>query len=466
MVERTVRAGGTLLLAGLLALAAPALAKGQEGEGGGEEQAEEQAETQCPLEAKEVTRQARDHLVQASQLDSISPDQATQSYQQALTRLRLALRQDSADATAHLLAGRAYIGLDRYADADSMLDRFTELLPQEPCRGLARQERQAAWANSYNAGIRAYQSGDDSTALEAFERANRIKEDARSLNNAALLNQRTGDTERARELYRQSMEIAEASEQLRAAAVNLAELLRNQGQIDSALSIYEDYLERHPDDVTANINYAVSLRRAGQQDSARAVFQNLLERDDLGFRQWFNVGLGLMESNTYQGAVRAFRQARASRPYDKSSMENLVQANLGAQNFGRAAALADSLVDWYPYQKGLYRSLMQALDRQGRTEAVERLLPRMQNMALEFPRLNMIRQGQAYVVRGQVTGRAAAGQQVTIPFEFFGPDGQTVAEKEATLTLPGEGQTQSFQLRLETDEQVAGFRYGQVGGGS
>lgn len=462
MLYRTVRAGGILLVAGALLASAPAGLQAQEGDGDGDGE-----EVSCSLEGKEITRQARDRLVQAGEIDSISPEQAQRSYQEALTRLRLALKQDSTDATAYLLAGRAHIGLEQYAEADSMLDRFTDLMPQPGCRQMARRERQSAWASSYNTGIRAYQAGDDSTAREAFERANVIREDPRSLNNAARLNQRLGDRERAAELYQRAMETAEDREQLRAAAINLAELLRNGGNADSALSVYSSYLSAHPDDMTATINYAVSLRSADREDSAQAVFQTLLDRDDLGFRQWFNVGLGLMESSSYQGAIRAFSQARGERPYDKSSMENLVQANMGSGNLSRAATLADSLVDWYPYQKGLYRSLMQALDRQGRTEAVQRILPQTQDMPLEFPRLNMIRQGNAYVVRGQVVGRSAAGSEVTIPFEFFDEQGSVVAAKEATLTVPAEGESQSFQLQVQAEDQaVAGFRYGRVGGGS
>lgn len=464
MSDRKIRAGGILLVVGALVAMVPTALQAQEEGGEGEQAGQEEVE--CPLEGKEITRQARDLLVEAGKADSVSPEEAPGKYRQALTRIRLALKQDSADATAHLLAGRAHIGLEQFAEADSMLTRFTELMPEEGCRTLATRERRAAWANSYNTGIRAYQSGEDSTALTAFERANVIHEDPRSLNNAALLNQRIGNAERAEELYRRSMEIAEQQESLRGAAINLAELLRNRGDVEDALSIYEDYLELHPEDVTATINYAVSLRSSDHPDSARAVFERLLDRDDLGFRQWFNVGLGLMESTSYEGAIRAFRQARESRPYDKSSMENLVQANLGSQNFARAATLADSLVDWYPYQKGLYQSLIQALDRQGRTDAVQRILPQIQSMPLEFPRLNMIQEGEGYVIRGELRGGTAAGQEVTLPFEFLDEEGEVVATREATVTLPAQGESQGFQLSLETDESVVGFRYGEVGGGS
>lgn len=460
MQQRIVRTGGIFLLAALAFAAVPAALDAQEG-GGGEQEGPE-----CQLEGKEITRQARDLLVEAARLDTVSPGQAQGNYREALTRLRLALKQDSADATAHLLAGRAYIGLDRYADADSMLTRFTNLKPSAGCATIARNERRSAWADAYNTGIRAYRSGQDEKALEGFERANVIWEDPRSLNNAALLYQQSQNQDKAEELYRRSMEIAEDPEQVRAAAVNLAELLRSRGKTQEALELYEEHLKEYPDDVTATINYAVGLRTAGQADSARAMFEKLLNREGLGFRQWFNVGLGLMDSQSYQGALRAFQQARENRPHDKRTLENLVQANMGAGNFGRAATLADSMVDWYPYQKGIYRSLMQALDRQGRTDAVQRILPQIQNLALEFPRLNMIKQGGAYILRGQVKGGARAGQEVTIPFEFLGAGGEVVATKDATITLPAQGQTQAFQLKVQSDQTLTGFRYGEVGGGS
>lgn len=441
---------GALLAVGVTGLAA------QEG----------QQAVQCPLEAKAITADIEELVNEGVRLDTAAPAEATQKYQEALTRVQLALKQDPEDAATHWLAGRVYTGLDRYADADSMLTRFTELMPEEGCRQLAQEVRRRAWAKAYNAGVRAHQAGSDSLAMAKFEDANRVFEDARSLNNAALLHQQRGNLDRAEELYRRSLDIAGKGEPQRVAAVNLAEVLRSKGETDRALQRYRQYFENRPGDAQAKIKYAQALREAGQTDSANAVFDQVMQDGDLGFQEWFNLAVGLTQSQSYEGAVRAFEEARRSRPYHKPTMQYLMQAYVGAGNAARAVALGDTLVSWFPYEEGLYRTYMQALDRQGRTERVQQLLPRLQSLPLEIPRLELTRRGQnRYVLRGQVTGRARAGQEVTIPFELLDNQGNVVATRRATLTLPSQG-ARAFQLQFETDQPVAGFRYGEVGSGS
>lgn len=423
------------------------------------------AAQECQLEGTEVTRQAEELIDEASKLDTIAPEQARDNYQQALTRVQLALRQNEEDATARWLAGRAQLGLGDFVAADSLFTEFVEMKPA--CEDLARTARNNAWVSAYNAGIRAYQAGDDTVALEQFEKANVIDDDARSVNNAALLHQQRENTERAETLYRRSLEIAEDTAQYRAASINLAELLRTQGRTEESQEIYRSYLEEHPGDVDAAINYAVGLRAEGREDSAQAVFDGLLERDDLSFEQWFNTGIGLVESQTYEGARLAFQKARELRPYDKLAMQNLAQVNMGVGNFGRAAAISDSLVDWYPYQTDLYRNLMQAHDKQGNTERVQQILPRMQDMPLEIPEASMVQRSEdTWRVQGQIAGRTAAGQTVTIPFEFFDENGETVVTREISLEVPGEGQMQPFTVEVSSDRPIAGFRYGEAQAGS
>lgn len=427
--------------------------------------AQEEGSRECQLQGTEVTRQAEELIDQGSKLDTVAPEQAASNYQQALTRVQLAMKQNEEDATARWLAGRAHLGLGDFEAADSKFEEFVEMKPA--CRDLVQTARNNAWVQAYNAGIRAYQSGDDSTALEQFEKASVIYDDARSVNNAALLHQQRGNAERAEELYRHSREVAQDTAQYRAASINLAELLRQQGRTEESLEIYRSYLEERPRDVDAAINYAVGLRAIGQEDSAQAVFDGLLDRDDLTFEQWFNAGLGLIESKSFEGARVAFQRARELRPYDKLAMQNLAQVNLGLQNFSRAAAISDSLVDWYPYQKDLYRTLMQAHDRQGNTQQVQQVLPQLQGMPLEIPQVDLVQQSAGtWRVQGQLTARGAAGQTVTIPFEFFDRSGSTVASRELTVELPSAGTTQRFEFDVSADQAIAGFRYGEVQAGS
>ena len=454
MFDRFVRSVGRFVLAGgAVALGAAGL------------EAQEEGGQECQLQGTEVTRQAEELIDAATELDTVSPEEARSNYQQALTRIQLAMKQNEEDATARWLAGRAQLGLDDYAAADSLFDAFVEMKPA--CRDLARRARQNAWVRSYNAGIRAYQDGDDATALEHFERANVIFDDPRSINNAALLHQQRGNPERAEELYRRSMEAAEDTAQYRAATINLAELLRGQGRAEESMEIYRSYLQEHPGDVTATINYGVGLRTAGRADSAKAVFSRLLERDDLTFEQWFNTGVGLLESQTYDGARLAFRKARELQPYDKLAMQNLAEVNMGLGEFGRAAALSDSLVDWYPYQTGLYRMLMQSYDRQGNTQRVQQILPQLQGMPLEIPQVHMIQRTEGtWRVQGQISGGTVAGRTVTIPFEFFDRNGDPVMSQELTVQLPAQGETRGFQFDVSSDQPIAGFRYGEVQAGS
>lgn len=451
-------------------LAACVLVAGPAGAAAQEEDGEEEGES-CELEGTEVLDQAEDILNEAAESDTTESTSAAveAQYEQAWKRVQLALQQDSTSPAAYYMAGRASIGLGDNARADSMLDRFVELEPN--CESIAEDIRFDGWAGIFNAGIRAYEADDDSTALEKFEEANLLREDPRSLNNAAIVYQQRGETERAEELYRTSLEKAEGDEefreQFRAATINLAELLRDGGDREEMLEIYRDYLSQNPDDVTAKVNFAVGLRESDHADSAQAVLQSVVDRDDLSFEERLDVGRSLMGLKDYEGARTALEQAREARPYHKDVMQQLVTARANSGEVEAAAALADTLVQWYPYQKQLFQSYVQILDKQGRADEVQQVLPDMQDMDVRIPRAGLVRKGEnTYVIRGQIRGETVTDQTVVLPVSLVGPEGETVAETDAEVEVPGAEELSAFQVTIETDESVAGFRYGRIEQGS
>lgn len=242
------------------------------------------AAQECELEGSDILNQAEDMINQAAELEGYASEETVNAqYRKAWRRVQLALENDTSSAAAHYMAGRTSIGLGEYARADSMLDQFVELEPG--CASIAEDIRFGGWADTFNEGIKAYQANDHSTALEKFDQANDLREDPRSLNNAALIHQQRGNTEQAEELYRASLELAtgdeEFAEQVRTATINLAELLRNRGDREKMLEIYRDHLARSPDDVRATINFAVGLRETDQTDSARNVLQRISDHQDL-----------------------------------------------------------------------------------------------------------------------------------------------------------------------------------------
>lgn len=440
-----------VLMALLLALG-PVTARAQQKEEGGG------GSGQCKLSGGDVTQKAEDEIGKAAKAQSDSA--ATKSFQSAMRLINVALSQKADDPAALWLKGRAQIGLGQYASADSALKQFVSLKPN--CASLVHTVRQQAWVDLYNTGIRAYQAGSDTAAMAAFDTASLMMKDPRSLNNAALLHQRLGDNEGAAERYRTSIDVGGDSAQVRAATINLAELLRDQGKSDEAFEVYRNYLSQHPQAVLPRINLAVGLAQAGQKDSAQAIMTSMLERQDLGYDDLADLGTGLLQVQSYKEAEEAFQRAHKANPYAREGLADLVQAAMGAGDFKTAASVGDSLLDKYPYDKNAYRSVAQSLDKLGNKKAVQARLAKMQSLPLEFTDLRMVAQGNTYLVQGEVASGKAAGSTVQVPFTFYGPDGSTVTQKTVSIDVPQGESTGQFQFQVQSQQPIAGFTYGEA----
>ena len=68
---------------------------------------------------------------------------------------------------------------------------------------------------------------------------------------------------KAMEMYGTVLESGGEPDMVRAASINMAELLRTDGRDEEALAIYSDYADVNPDDVLGLLNYAVALMAAG-----------------------------------------------------------------------------------------------------------------------------------------------------------------------------------------------------------
>lgn len=448
---------GTLvgvLVALLLGLAPLALHAQQKG--GGKQQ--EQPKQQCDLQGTDVTQRAEKEIDNAikAPTDSVGRE----GFQSAMRLIRVALTQNEKDPAALWLQGRAQVGLHEYTGADSALSAFVELKPG--CQHLADQLREQTWVDLYNQGVRAYQGGNSSSAMALFDTANIMKGDPRSLNNAALLHQRAGDTARAEALYRRTLKSGGDSAQVRAATINLAVLLKSENKPDQALQVYRDYLSAHPKAVTPRINMAVDLAHGGQADSAKAILVGLLSRQDLTYSELNELGTGLLQIQDAAQAETAFQRAHKANPYDKDGYTNLLEAAVANSDFKTAADVGTQLLDHYPYEKDAFRAVAQSLDRLGRKKEVQARLREMQSLPLEFIGLQLNGQAGSYEVQGQVSGGTMSGKKVTVPFTFYGPDGSQVTQKTVTLTVPGQNEVANIQFQVQSQKPIAGFTYGKA----
>jgi tetratricopeptide (TPR) repeat protein len=314
-------------------------------------------------------------------------------------------------------------------------------------------------------GINSLRAGDQDAALEAFLSANVIYTDSRSLTNAANVLQQQGDNARAMDLYAQALEVGGEPDMVRAASINLAELLRMDGRAEEALTIYSDYASNNPDDVLGLLNYAVALMDSGDQETAEQMFSDLLQRDDLSFRQWSQVGIGLYRAQNFDQAAQAFERAHDLNPLNKETMENLANTYYQAERYEELLPLADELVGRYPFESVNYNLLANAHRELEDPDAALAVLERRDGLEFEFLRSQLAAVSEdVYSVEGQVMNKtAAAGSEVTVPVDLLGEEGQVVMSEELLITLPGEGEATSFLLQFQIEDPISGFQYSASG---
>jgi tetratricopeptide (TPR) repeat protein len=415
---------------------------------------------QCPLEANDYTNEAASQIQNARGMEDAA--ERAPYYQRALEQLELAIAESPNDAAALWLFGEVYVGLGDYVAADSILKRLLEVAPG--CRDQAGQTRRVGWVTSYNEGLQAFAAGDMTTALAAFEKANVIQQDARSYNNAAFIYHELGETEKAIETYRTSMEVATEPEPRRAAIINLAELLTSVQRVAEAVEIYEIYTANYPDDAFARINYAVLLAQAGEPQRSAELFAELRQREDYTFEEWNELGVGLLRVGAFVEAIPIFNRARELEPFNKYVMANLVDAQVEARQYAEALPLADTLVTWYPYAGAQYGPLANCLSRTGKAGDALMYLQIKEGLPFEFEGVNLTGGSDGrYVVRGQVIGRGGlVGERITVPFEFVGQNGEVVATGELEFLAPPADVGRTIRLEVESETPIAGFRYSRA----
>lgn len=427
-----------------------------------QEEEGQETEQECNIEGTPASTTAEQALNEG--LEAEDAAEARESFQTALELVTEEMSEEGDPPPAALwIAGRAELRLENYARGDSLLDQFTDALPG--CSEFADQVRQQVWAEIFNTAIEAYQAGDEAAALESFDQANVVWDDPRSLSNAAVLHQNQQNYEEAEDLWRRTAEVAEDPEEQASAIASLARILEAQGENEEAMQMYEDYLADNPGATEIRVNYAATLISEGETEEAREIYMELLDEEDLTVEMLSNVGLGLLNLESYAESLEALQRAREIQPFEKSAMMNMFSASLGAGELERAVALGDTLMDWFPYETETYSSMAQALDRLGERERVQQLLAAQDDLPVELLQVEMIDRGDGtYVVQGSVNGQGDAAQEVTVNFEFLDGDGEVVAESQADIAVPPEGETEVFETTVQAEAEVAGFRYGAEGG--
>ena len=258
-------------------------------------------------------------------------------------------------------------------------------------------------------------------------------------------------------------------------AFNRAQLLTQAERYLEASDEYGTYLESHPEDVQAQSLMAAALTAGGMLDSAQAIYDRLLAGEDLGTRDYFNIGVGLYQADDYTNAAVAFGNVVDVSPQNREALYNQANSLLLAEDYEGCVTVAMKLLDLDGFNRENHTTLGLCMARGGNEreaiehlcrgrdptqdvvpgcEAVEPLAFSVSNSGLQT-----LGGGGGTVVAEFTNSTLEPGTMVTIRVHFNGEDGATIGTASLRVEAPAQGETTAFQADLTSDQEVMGYYF-------
>lgn len=397
-----------------------------------------------------------------------------EDFQGALDLANQSIAAEPDNAQGYVQAGRAQIGLGDLEGASSSFDRAEELYPSFGPE--LRAYREGAWVEAYNEAISEYQNGNLAGALAKFEDGHEIyKGRPEAMLQLGSLYNNEGRTEDAIRVYQEAVDLttgpllaeqdsagmAAWAESEEIAALNLGQILAQNDRPADAVTVYSDYLARHPEDITALSNLGATLVMAEQPDSAMAIYDQILARDDLNAREYFVTGVGLYNVEAYDRAATAFSKSAALNPRNRDTQFNLAQTLYLASQFEGLYDEAAKLIELDPNNQQAYVLAYQGLKETGREGEGNELIQRADELdfLVEVPTLQPIAGGGAMLTGEVKNVQLDEGAPITIRFHFTGMEGQELGVEEVTLNAPAADATTPFTAEITVTDPVIGYWY-------
>lgn len=481
---------GVILATALLALggcaastsgggaASPSLPRGETLEQGERErQTDETRNAQGAIEAGQEAEEAG------------NTDAAMASYRQAVASAEQAIAADPTNPLAHRLLAVAYMGTGEYFKADSALTRAEELRPIYQLE--TERIREQEWVELYQQAAPLVNAGDYAGAAEVFEKADAIYDKRPEVK--AFLGQlyvQLGENEKAVPLLRDAIGIIEGEEgqaMMETDSTTYASWVETGEQlpvyIAQALMASERYGEAAQELRTllaedpGNMSYLRQLSslyvELEQPDSARATYDDMLAMDGLEAQDYYAVGVGLYQMNEYVAAADAFAQAVEVSAYDRDALEMEARSlqlafptgedapTPPAGTLERLERVSQRWAELDPANRNAYLILAQTENRLEKGEEAGSLVQRIEQLPFFVTNLQLQRYPDSgAMVVGQVVNQSMdEGATATIRFTFFDAAGNQVGSEDASIVLPAPEGTQPFQLEVETQSHVDGYRY-------
>lgn len=391
--------------------------------------------------------------------------------QRALELVREGISSAPENPIHHYFAGIALVRLDRYAEADSMLERAEEIHPAYELE--VEPVRESAWADAYNEGIDARAEGDTEGAIEAWRRATAIYDlrlrAHRSLANTLVGRGRHGE---AIEVLREALaglerrpatrilgpaDLRERQEARATIERDLARLLLREEQFAEAERLLRRRLGNDSGDVQVRKDLARALDRLGRDEEADRLYASLVSESDLEPAHLLDLGITLFRSGSYGRAAEAFARLTDLQPESRDAWYNYANALFAAEEWSELAAAGDRLLEVDPLGKNSWLIVARAHLQAGREDSARKLADRADRAPVHVDGLEMRRAGPGTSVRGRVVGNAAEpGRPIRLRFVFHAEGGVLGAD---TVTVPAPSPGESSSVRVSIEGRADSYRY-------
>jgi tetratricopeptide (TPR) repeat protein len=389
----------------------------------------------------------------------------------ALQAAEAGIAADPENPQSYFQAGDALVGLGRLSEGAARLDRAEELYPRYILETIGIREN--SWIEQYNQGIELLGAGDLDGAVAAFERANSVyKFRPEGFLNIAAVYAQKGDYARSAQGFADAVEILrgpwldrvdpetrEAWEgMLEPAQSNMGRLYLQMEDYDSAIRAFERLSRDYPATLEYQTALASSLVAAGRGEEAFSLMERLLSRTDLTVTDYFNLGVGMYQTEQYSGAAQAFQRVVDVIPGHREAAFNLAQSLYLGESWEALAKATEVLMEIDALNPLVYQFRANALLRVGTEAEAMAVYTAGQDLPIVMDDLAVQLSGNDLVLTGALANLAAEPTAtIRLRFTFFRADGSEASTSDVTVRFENQGEARGFEVRAPDD--FVGYSY-------
>ena len=287
----------------------------------------------CKLNTKHfLVNSAQLYLKNATQAKT--PDQRATNLRDAGRVLNQAAAEGQAENPAvWYFMGRYYVMAEDMVGADSAFRRAEK--GQADCKDDIDTQRRNAWVPEIQAAADALNKNDLENAKVHFRKANAIFQ-GDPLGFYYLANVLTNQGQLDSAIYYYSRTIALSNkadttqrETYETSVFNLARLYHQQSKWDSAAIWYEKYRADKPGDMQALSGLAAVYQESGDTVRSNKMYDDILAKSEtVPMLDMFGAGIALFKANQYERAAQAFQAVLKKSPYYRDALYNLASTYL------------------------------------------------------------------------------------------------------------------------------------------